>query len=187
MEVKRLARELILLADPFGGDPSGFAPSLVAPDFDDLAALVRNRYFDDAEYHLTARVDETGRATAAVVDWKDEPLFSAEHDALAASGKSRGYGCPAARFDLWVFILNRDTFSTRTATVQEVREWLSEFGGVHVYHNGPRVMPYGNPGNDWLEMNLRRVRSPEERPGTNTSIGRIDATGSPPPPVPSRC
>ena len=176
MEVKRLARELILLADPFGGGPSGFAPSLVAPDFDDLATLVRNRYFDDAEYHLTARVDETGRATAAVVDWKDEQLFSAEHDALAASGKGRGYGCPAARFDLWVFILNRDTFSTRTATVQEVREWLGEFGGVHVYHNGLRVMPYGNPGNDWLEMNLRRVRSPEERPGTNTSIGRIDVT-----------
>ena len=176
MEVKRLARELILLADPFGGDLSGFAPSLVAPDFDDLAALVRNRYFDDAEYHLTARVDETGRATAAVVDWKGEPLFSAEHDALAPSGKSGGYGCPAARFDLWVFILNRDTFSTRTATVQEVREWLGEFGGVHVYHNGLRVMPYGNPGNDWLEMNLRRVRSPEERPGTNTSIGRIDVT-----------
>ena len=56
MEVKRLARELILLADPFGDDPSGFAPTLVAPDFDDLAALVRNRYFDDAEYHLSARV-----------------------------------------------------------------------------------------------------------------------------------
>ena len=55
-----------------------------------------------------------------------------------------------------------------------MREWLSEFGGVHVYHNGLRVMPYGNPGNDWLDMNLRRVRSPEERPGTNTSIGRID-------------
>ena len=176
MEVKRLARELILLADPFGDDPSGFTPTLVAPDFDDLAALVRNRYFDDAEYHLTAHVDETGRAAAAVVDWRGKQLFGAEHDALAASRKSRSYGCPAARFDLWVFILNRDTFSTRTTTLQEVREWLGEFGGVHVYHNGLRVMPYGNPGNDWLEMNLRRVRSPEERPGTNTSIGRIDVT-----------
>ena len=30
MEVKRLARELILLADPFGDDPSGFTPTLVA-------------------------------------------------------------------------------------------------------------------------------------------------------------
>ena len=176
MEVKRLARELILLADPFGDDPAGFAPTLVAPDFEDLAGLVRNRYFDDAEYHLAAGVDESGRATAAVVDWKGQLLFSANHDDIAAAGARRPYQCPAVRFDLWVFILNRATFSTRTSTLQEVRHWLGEFGGVHVYHNGLRVMPYGNPGNDWLEMNLRRVRSPEERPGTNTSIGRVVVT-----------
>ena len=176
MEVKRLARELILLADPFGGDPAGFAPTLIAPDFEDLAGLVRNRYFDDAEYHLAAGVDASGRATAAVVDWKGRRLFSAGHDEIAAAGAGRPYHCPAVRFDLWVFILNRATFSTRTSTLQEVRHWLGEFGGVHVYHNGLRVMPYGNPGNDWLEMNLRRVRSPEERPGTNTSIGRVVVT-----------
>ena len=176
MEVKRLARELILLADPFGDDPAGFAPTLIAPDFNDLAGLVRNRYFDDAEYHLAAGVDETGRATAAVVDWKGQLLFSAGHDEIAAADERRPYHCPAVRFDLWVFILNRATFSTRISTLKEVRQWLGEFGGVHVYHNGLRVMPYGNPGNDWLEMNLRRVRSPEERPGTNTSIGRVVVT-----------
>ena len=176
MEVKRLARELILLADPFGDDPSGFTPTLVAPDFDDLASLVRNRYFQDAEFHLAASVNEAGHASAAVVDWKGERLFSAEHDTLAESANGRPYACPAARFDLWVFILNAETFSTRTTSLQEVREWLSEFGGVHVYQDGLRVLPYGNPGNDWLDMNLMRVRSPEERPGTNTSIGRIDVS-----------
>ena len=176
MEVKRLARELILLADPFGDDPSGFTPILVAPDFHDLASLVRNRYFQDAEYHLSASVNEAGSASAAVVDWRAERLFSAEHGTLTGGRDGRPYLCPAVRFDLWVFILNRDTFSTRSATLQEVREWLSEFGGVHVYHNGLRVMPYGNPGNDWLDINLRRSQSPEERPSTNTSIGRIDVT-----------
>lgn len=174
MEVKRLARELILLADPFRNEPAGFAPTLVAPDFEDLAALVRNRYFDDAEYHLSTCVDETGRVAASVYDWKGKRLFSAHHDELAASTGRKPFRCPAARFDLWVFILNRDTFSRRTSTLQEVREWLSAFGGVHLYHNGLRVMPYGNPSNDWLEMNLRRVRNPEERPGTNTSIGRVE-------------
>ena len=176
MAVKRLARELLLLADPFGNEPAGFAPTLVAPDFKDLAALVRDRYFDDSDFHLSASVDERGRATAAVVDWRGKRLFSAEHDELAASTGKKPYRCPAARFDLWVFILNRDNFLYRTATLQGVRQWLGEFGGVHVYHNGLRVMPYGNPGNDWLEMNLRRVRSPEERPGTNTSIGRVEVT-----------
>ena len=44
---------------------------------------------------------------------------------------------------------------------------------MHLYENGLRVNPYGNPGNDWLDMNLARTRSPEERPSTNTSIGIV--------------
>jgi C4-dicarboxylate-specific signal transduction histidine kinase len=42
-----------------------------------------------------------------------------------------------------------------------------------LYENGLRVSPYGNPGNDWLEMNLSRAKSPEERPSTNNSIGVV--------------
>src|ERR1051326_6260557 len=40
IDVKRLARAMILLADPFGDDPEGFKPVLVASEFSDLAALV---------------------------------------------------------------------------------------------------------------------------------------------------
>ncbi len=173
MDAKRLARELILLADPFGDDPEGFKPLLKAPEYSDLEAIVQKRYFDDAEYHLVGSVNADGRATASVVDWRGEILFSADHDELTASRERHEYRCSNVEFDLWVFILNRATFLTRSSTLGEVRNWLQEFGGVHLYHNGLRVMPYGNPGNDWLDMNLRRVRSPEERPGTNTAIGRV--------------
>jgi signal transduction histidine kinase len=178
MAVKRLARALILLADPFGDDPEGFKPVLVAPEFKDLEALVKNRYFGDADYHLIAEVNDGGYASASVVDWRGEELFSADHSTLTAGRGHRLYECPSAKFDLWVFILSAVNFSTRSVTIGEVREWLQEFGGVHLYENGLRVMPYGNPGNDWLDINLRRVRSPEERPGTNTAIGRVSVTNT---------
>ena len=174
--VRRLARELILLADPFGNDPKGFRPELVAPEYEDLEALVRSRYFQDAEYHLRAEIDKDGQASARIVDWKEQELYVASHRDIAVHRDEKAYKSPPATFDLWIFILNQKTFSTRRSSVGEVREWLSEFGGVHFYYNGLRVSPYGNPGDDWLEMNLRRVRSPEERPGTNTSIGRMDVT-----------
>lgn len=74
---RRLARELLLLADPFNDNPSGFQPILLAKDFKDLEKLVRQRYFDDAEYHLHAEVDSAGRGTAEVRDWKGKVLFSA--------------------------------------------------------------------------------------------------------------
>ena len=174
--VKRLARELILLADPFGDDPEGFRPELVAPEYEDIEALVHSRYFQDAEYHLRAEIDKDGQASARIVDWKGQELYVADHRDIAVRRKEKAYKSPPATFDLWVFILNKETFSTRRSSVKEVQEWLHEFGGVHFYYNGLRVSPYGNPGDDWLEMNLRRVRSPEERPGTNTSIGRVDVT-----------
>ena len=178
MSVKRLARELVLLADPFGDDPEGFRPELSIAEYADLEALVRGRYFRDAEYHLRAEVDARGLASARVNDWRGENLFAADHSEVSVRRGRERYGSPAATFDLWVFILNRDTFSTRGSTVADVRNWLGEFGGVHFYYNGLRVSPYGNPNDDWLGMNLQRVRSPEERPGTNTSIGRVDVTDS---------
>jgi signal transduction histidine kinase len=33
-----------------------------------------------------------------------------------------------------------------------VRDVLAEFGGVRLYRNGFRVVPYGDPGNDWLRL-----------------------------------
>jgi signal transduction histidine kinase len=173
MDVKRLARAMILLADPFGDDPEGFEPVLLAPEFGDLETLVRARYFEDADYHLSADLDGNGRAHARVADGRGAELFRAKHEELAAKRKGSPYRCPEVTFHLWSFLLSKGNFEPRTASVEEVRTWLQSFGGVHIYYNGLRVAPYGNEGNDWLEMNLRRVQSPEERPGTNTSIGRI--------------
>jgi len=172
VEVKRLARGLLLLANPFDDDPHGFHPRLAAPEFVDLEKLVQQRYFNDAEFHLAAEVDPTGCAKATVTDWKNEELFAADHAELSRRNQAP-YSCPTAQFDLWVFILDQKSFTARSATVSEVKQWLGEFGGVHLFINGLRVAPYGNSGNDWLELNLRRVQSPEVRPSTNTAIGRI--------------
>ena len=171
--VKHLARELIMLADPFDDNPTGFRPELLVSDYRDLELLVSNRYFDDAEFHLHADVLESGHAAATVLDWKGDLLYEAEHEEITKAKDHSPYRCPRATFDLWVFILNQRTFSSRRSSVRDVRAWLGEFGGVHFYYNGLRVTPYGNPGDDWLGINLRRAQSPEERPSTNTSIGRL--------------
>ena len=172
MDVKRLARALILLSDPFDRGPSSFQPSLDSQDFKDLERLVDRMYFDDADYHLTADLVD-GRASAKVMDWRGKTLFEGSHEDISTGRAGTTYDAPDASFDLWAFILTGQAFQTRMTSIAEVRSWIASFGGVHLYLNGLRVTPYGNPGNDWLDMNLRRVRNPEERPGTNTSIGRI--------------
>jgi signal transduction histidine kinase len=172
-EVRRLARALILLADPFQDTANSFKPVLVAPEFENIAKLVKTRYLRDADYHLSAKLDATGRASASVVDWKGKELFTSAHRDLAVNREGTSYDCPPARFDFWNFLLRKETFLGRTAKIQDIQAWLEEVGGVHLYQNDLRVSPYGNPGNDWLDINLRRVQNPEERPSTNNSIGRI--------------
>jgi signal transduction histidine kinase len=174
-EIRRLARSLVLLADPFADNPTGFNPTLAAPEFRDLESLVRNKYFEEADFHLVATLDPEGRSSALLTDWRGLELFKGNHEDLRPRDK-KPYSCPPATFDLWVFLLTGSSFSARKVPMSDVRTWLREFGGVHLYENGLRVLPYGNPGNDWLEINLRRAQSPEERPSTNTSIGKLAVT-----------
>jgi signal transduction histidine kinase len=175
-DVKRLARAMILLADPFTDldqhtRVSGFRPVLKAREFEDLEKLVARRYFDEAEYHLRAELDSNGKARATVWNYGGQKIYSAPHKELCSDEDQKVYRAPPAVFDLWMYKLGKTDFSIRSATITEIRDWLREFGGVHLYHRGMRVEPYSDY--DWLDLNLRRSRSPELRPSTNTSIGRV--------------
>ena len=169
-DVHRLARAVLLLSDPFNG-AAGFKPVLRAPEFKKLEKLVREKYFAEADYHVVAGLDKGGCASARVMASNGRVKWTASHETIA--GKQRSYDCPPAVFELWIFLLKSDSFATKSFTMQEVRDWLTEYGGVHLYHRGLRVQPYGDPGHDWLDMNLARVRSPEDRPSTNNTIGRV--------------
>ena len=165
--IRKLARELILLSDPFG-DPSGFKPTLVAPEFKILEDLVDRAYFDDAEFQLVADLDAKGQVSAKVLGRSGNVRWCS-----SVEGFTSPYRAPAARFEAWVFLIQKSSFEGRAATMGEVRRWLKEVGGIHLYHRGLRVRPYGDPGYDWLDMNLARSRDPELRPSTNTAIGRL--------------
>lgn len=166
-DVRRLARELLLLADPFG-DPAGFMPELIAPEFKEIEELVRTAYFDDCEFQLVASLDRNGCGSAKVLDRSGYVRWASGKDDFTEPNHA-----PVVTFELWVFLLRKSSFEGRSATVGEVRRWLKHVGGVHLYHRGLRVRPYGDPGHDWLNMNLRRVQDPELRPSTNTAIGRV--------------
>ncbi|MBI3860438.1 MAG: ATP-binding protein [Planctomycetia bacterium] len=72
VEVKQLARAMLLLADPFGDDKLGFQPRLVAPEFADLEKLVAKRYFDQASFHLVASYDGDPRHARVLSDQAEE-------------------------------------------------------------------------------------------------------------------
>ncbi len=173
-EIDRLGRSIVLLTSPFEGN-ADFKVHLDAPDYPDLEKRVRSGYLEDAEYFLRAHIREDGTAFAEVTDFKGTTLYSAESDDwLNRKGEDSGiYNAPPAIFELYSYVFNKNSFAGRGSTIGEVKHWLKIVGGVHFYHRRFRVPPYGDPGHDWLDMNLSRAQSPEERPSTNNSVGRV--------------
>lgn len=164
-DLDKLSRSLVLLSSPFEAERE-FRVSLKVPEYNDLEKRVANFYFDAAQYIIEAKLDKGGQAIFRLLDWKGE-------ETSPSSPGPRKYESVPATFELWAFTLDAGSFSTRNARLNDVRPWLAAVGGVHVYEGPIRVPPYGSSGNDWLEMNLRRARSPEGRPSTNNSVGRV--------------
>ena len=61
------------------------------------------------------------------------------------------------------------------ATRNEFRDWLNEWtGGLMLYRDGLRVMPYGRqPDDDWLELDRRALRRGGFRVNRIQTIGRV--------------
>lgn len=55
-----------------------------------------------------------------------------------------------------------------------LKQFLDAQGGVRVYRDGVRVYNYGEPSDDWLQLDLRRVNRPSQRLSRNIVIGAID-------------
>ncbi len=54
-----------------------------------------------------------------------------------------------------------------------VKSYLDDQTGIRVYRDGIRVFNYGEPGDDWLGLNPRRINKPSDTLGTNSIIAGI--------------
>ncbi len=173
-DIKRLARAILLLRDPFSKE-RGFQAVLKAEEFTALETLAKEGYFSESDFHLVAKIDAQGRASAEVFGAGAKKLFAGNHDEIADQKDAPAYPIPALSFELWEFNLSKKGFAlaNNQTTLQSLKDWLKLFGGVRLYHRGVRVMPYGEQKNDWLDMNLRRSQHQELRPSTNNSAGCI--------------
>ncbi|WP_294614052.1 ATP-binding protein, partial [uncultured Roseovarius sp.] len=83
-------------------------------------------------------------------------LFDREADALKHNMRAAGLGEMSAT---------------------EARRLLDSISGVAIYREGFRVRPYGDPENDWLALDTRRVQDPSLRIGHNQVAGYLKIEG----------
>lgn len=194
-ELRRLHRAVNSLCSPFRG-PSDFQVSLSAPGHEDwLEGMVTAETArKSALYHITGsfegetasfkyaftpppgyskqlRKRDVSRSRIRLERRKGrsvEPIDLSEHD------------IGNVEFDLLLF--DRDPAVLRAVAddVKGLKDYLDENGGIRIYRDGIRVYDFGEPGNDWLNLDIRRVNTPSARTSNNQILGtlRLDATDS---------
>jgi signal transduction histidine kinase len=81
--------------------------------------------------------------------------------------------CGCMRVRIFAFDLESDAVA-RVGPRAEVRAWLREWSGISVYRDGFRVWPYGEPHDDWLRLDQRRVNNPVARLSNNQVVGFVE-------------
>lgn len=83
------------------------------------------------------------------------------------------HGIGPIKGTLYVYDRDREIMS-RYAQSRLIERFLDQNGGVRVYRDEIRIYNYGEPGDDWLGLDLRRVNSPSRNLSRNIVIGLVD-------------
>ncbi|MCK6603246.1 MAG: ATP-binding protein [Bacteroidetes bacterium] len=73
------------------------------------------------------------------------------------------------------YIFDRDAFILRMGITDKTgfKSYLSNNSGIRVFRDGLRVYDYGEPENDWLGLDLRRVNQPSKKLSNNIILGAV--------------
>ena len=105
------------------------------------------------------------------LDLFKEPKRKKTAKAVATAETLRGIGEISGQ----LFMYDRDAAVLRKyAESRFLERYLDQNGGVRVYRDGIRVYNYGEPGDDWLGLDLARVNSPARSLSRNILIGVVD-------------
>jgi signal transduction histidine kinase len=133
----------------FEADP-GFNIRLVGEAFDEKIENLRERLLEAGWGDLTVTVDERGKATCQL-------------SAMRVKTRSITYPreCPnlaGAAARIGILVAEKGQLRDKTIlSLGTLRGILREWGGVYVHYNGFRVYPFGEPGNDWLNIDRDRA------------------------------
>lgn len=130
-------------------------------------------------YWLRGQVDENGQFIGTVhVDGKLVSKYS-QH---LLFGRPQTLASGAFEVEVRGWDRDREGLETFLARfdlgIREVRKILDTYCGVSIYRDGFRVHPYGEQGNDWLNLDSRSRQNPTLRLANNQIIAAIKISRS---------
>ncbi|HBO5119098.1 histidine kinase [Pseudomonas aeruginosa] len=144
--------------------------------------MVEGQVNADGTYYLVYQVLASGTEQPARGAFFQHPKSGwVMRDDLSVESMGENYSPPeCGAFKVQLRVWDRDELGNVLqmigGTISSVRKDLDNFAGINIYRDGFRVMPYGEPNNDWLRLDLRRVQKPVYRLSNNQIVGYISIT-----------
>ena len=150
---------------------------LIARDYLKSKMLIKEHFISFAQAHLFGEIKNDG---SAVVKVKIKPNISmskkeVNEEYIYKPGEIDN-SCGPITYESFIFWKDKRLYRSLTVEKKDMEDYLSAFCGVKIYRDGFRILPFGDPDNDWLELNAKRTSSPEHRIGTQNVIGIVYIT-----------
>jgi hypothetical protein len=112
--------------------------------------------FGNADHHFSGRFDEFGQFEGTVKIYDEPPV---RHVIPWEAGQGTPTLC--GPFTVNIAYLQGAARESRVPPEEfaVLKRKLDRFGGIYVYRDGIRVLPYGNSDYDWLNIETRRNKS----------------------------
>ena len=159
---RRLCTRLARMVSPFG-NRDGFQIVIESDEFPDYSGELRNDFLGNSPYQLEASFDGDDGIEIRLGNRKWKRRWPGPGSLT----------CGPVKVHLYAFDLDTTSLARMGPNV-EVRAWLREWSGVNVYRDGFRVWPYGEPHDDWLGLDQRRVNNPVVSLSNNQVIGFVE-------------
>lgn len=140
-------------------------------DRDIVNGLIHNDIFEKLNIKTTnieVAISEDGQVITSKVSDRGQYIFT-------ITEKNREYRL-LNDIHISVFYLNRSakiSFTRQMGGVQPVN-----YGSIFIYKNGFRINPYGEPGQDFFNINQRKAQGYNRFLGTRELMGRISIRGN---------
>lgn len=83
------------------------------------------------------------------------------------------YKIGSVSIDLLVFDRDSAVRARYIADKKTYGNYLDDNGGIRVFRDGVRIYDYGEKGNDWLELDIKRVNTPGKYLSNNIVLGAV--------------
>ena len=112
--------------------------------------------FEEADHHLHGEFDEYGQFQGAIKVYGHDPV----HHVIPWAG-ARGKKTECGPFRLNVAVVQGEQRNSRLPSEDWARivGKLSRIGGLYIYKDGIRILPYGDTDYDFLEIEKNRTKS----------------------------